>query len=137
MIEHSRGGALAWLDRRAAERMLGTSLPAGARDLHYLRWQPSGDLAYYEGIIRFDCSKDDYLAFARARGMTLLSESGANVHLPASWEPAPDMRNPAWWQPTGETPPDAASGLVGSDGSLITKWESGHTYVMVTDTGHR
>lgn len=137
MIAHSRGGLLAWLDRRAVERMVGVPLPRAAREIRYVRWQGSRDLAYSEAVIRFACDREDYLAFTRARNMTPLSATGPNVHLPASWEPAPDMHQPEWWTPAPTTPPHAASAAVGSDGSIVAKWESGHAYVMVTDTGHR
>jgi hypothetical protein len=137
VIDHNRGGVFGWLDRRAVQRLIGGRLPASATDVRYVCWRPSGDLAYYEAIVRFDCSKDEYLDFVRTRHLTLLSESGPNVHLPASWEPAPAMEAPEWWRPTAETSQDAAGGAVGADGSIVAKWENGHTYVMVTDTGHR
>lgn len=137
MIARSSGGWLAWRDRRAVARMVGVALPAASRDVHYVRWQASRDLAYYEAVIRFACSKEAYLEFIRARGMTPFSVTGPNVHLPTSWEPAPDMQPLPWWTPAPVTPPDAASAAVGSDGSIVAKWESDHAYVMVTDTGHR
>ena len=137
MIARNRGGLMAWLDRRAVTRMVGVPLPAAASDIRYVRWQASSDLAYYEAVIRFSCSKEAYLAFVGARGMTSLSVSGPNVYLPASWQPAPDMQQPDWWGPAPTTPPDAASAAVGSDGSIVAKWEGGHTFVMIIDTGHR
>ena len=137
MIETSRGGLFAPFDRRAAQRLIGAPLPDGAEDVRFVRWQPSGDLAYHEALIRFACSKEDYLALVRARGLTLFADSGPDVHLPIPWRPAPEMNDPEWWTPSSETPPDAAGGLVGSDGSIAAKWEAGHAYVMVTDTGHR
>lgn len=137
MTRKSRGGLFTFFDRRTAERLLGADLPKSARDVRYLHWQPSGDLAYHEALIRFDASIEDYRAFVQARGLTPFSISGPNVHLPVDWSPPPEIDTPDWWQPSPETPPDAASGRVGMYGSVIMKWENGRVYVLIVDTGHR
>jgi hypothetical protein len=117
--------------------MIGAPLPDSAGDVRFLRWQPSTDLAYYEALIRWDSTKEEYVNFIRERGLTRFSASGPNVHLPTDWRPNPQIDNPDWWNPTPETPPDAASGMAGTFGSLAAKWEAGRVYVLLTDTGHR
>ena len=97
MIARSSGGWLAWRDRRAVARMVGLALPAAAGDVRYARWQASSDLAYYEAVICFSCSREVYLEFMRARDMTPFSVTGRNVHLPTTWEPAPDLQPLPWW----------------------------------------
>ena len=130
-------GVISFLDRRTVERLLGAPLPKTARDVRYLRWQPRGDLAYHEALIRFDSSKEDYLAFVQARGLTPFVVSGPNVHLPTDWQPPPEIKKPDWWKPSPETPPDAASGKVGVYGSLVMKWEDGRAHALIVNTGHR
>ena len=137
MIEQSRSGFFGFLDRRAVQRLLDACLPKNAHNVRYLRWRPSTDLAYQEALICWDCPQEEYLEFVRARALTLLSVSGPNVHLPSGWQPAPEIPRPDWWEPSSDTPPDAASGTVGTFGSIIAKWEAGRVYVLITDTGHR
>lgn len=137
MITQSRGGLFTALDRHAAERLVGGALPVSATNTKYLRWQPSGDLAYYEALVRWDSTREHYLEFVHERGFTVFSTSGPDAHLPIDWRPAAQIESPAWWDPTSETPADAASGRVGMFGSIAAKWEAGRVYVMITDTGHR
>jgi hypothetical protein len=137
MTPQSRGGLFSVFDRQAAERLLGVALPTSARDVRYLSWQPSGDLAYHEALLRFDASIEDYRALVQARGLTLFSVSGPDVHLPIDWSPPREVNAPDWWQPSASTPPDAASGQVGVYGSIAVKWENGRVYAVIVDTGHR
>jgi hypothetical protein len=137
MTTESRGGLFAYFDRRTAERLLGAALPRSARDIRYLCWQPSGDLAYQEALVRFDTSINDYQAFIQTRGLTPFSVSGPNVHLPIDWSPPREVAMPDWWQPSAKTPPNAASGQVGVYGSIAVKWENGRVYTIIVDTGHR
>lgn len=137
MITRSRGGLFAFLDRRTVEALLGAPLPKSASDVRYLRWQPSGDLAYHEALVRFDASLEDYRAFVQTRGLTPFSVSGPNVHLPIDWSPPTEIDAPDWWLPSPETPLDAASGQVGVYGSIAVKWENGRVYAVIVDTGHR
>jgi hypothetical protein len=90
-----------------------------------------------EALIRFDAPKEGYLAFVQARGLTPFVVSGPNVHLLTDWQPPPKIEKPAWWDPSSETPPDAASGKVGIYGSIVVKWEEGRVYALIVDTGHR
>jgi hypothetical protein len=136
-IKQSRGGPFSALDRVAAERLIGAPLPKSATNVQYLRWQPSGDLAYHEALVQWESPKEDYIAFVSARGLTPFSTSGPDVHLPIDWRPASQIDKPEWWNPTPETPADAASGQVGTFGSIAAKWEADRVYVMITDTGHR
>lgn len=137
MMSRSHGGLLACLDRRAVQQLLGASLPPSADDVRYLRWQPSGDLAYQEALVRFDASAVDYQSFVARRGLTPFSESGPNVHLPIDWTPPVEIDRPDWWFPRPDTPADAASGKVGSHGSIAVKWEDGRVYAVIVDTGER
>ncbi|WP_413935777.1 hypothetical protein [Nitrospira sp. BLG_1] len=137
MTSKSRGGLFAFFDRRTAARLLGAPLPRSARDVRYLCWQPSGDLAYQEALVRFDTSMNDYQAFVLARGLTPFSVSGPNVHLPIDWSSPREVAAPDWWQPSAKTPADAASGQLGVYGSIAVKWENGRAYALIVDTGHR
>jgi hypothetical protein len=137
MMKHDRHALFGIGDRREAERLLGTGLPAAAAGIRYLIWQPSGDLAYSEALLRFDASHADYLDCVRRRGLVLLADSGPTVHVPVSWAPPPEVDAPDWWQPSAATPPDAAGGPVGRHGSIAVKWENGHVYALIVDTGHR
>jgi len=137
MTTQSHGGLFSFFDRRSAERLLGAALPKSAGDVRYLCWQPSGDLAYHEALVRFDASIEDYRAFVQARALTAFSVSGPSVHLPIDWSPPAEVDAPDWWQPSADTPPDAASGQVGVYGSIAVKWEKGRVYAFIVDTGHR
>ena len=137
MISRSHGGLLAGLDRRRVQQLLGALLLPSSTDVRYLRWQPSGDLAYHEALVRFDASAEDYQSFVARRGLTPFSESGPNVHLPIDWTPPVAIDRPDWWVPSSNTPADAASGKVGSHGSIAVKWEDGRVYAVIVDTGER
>lgn len=137
MIEQSQGGLLAFVDRRTVEKLLDARLPANVKNIRYIRWQPSGDLAYFEALISWESSKQDYLSFAQARGLTPFSTSGPNVHLPIDWRGSSEIPEADWWNPSDETPEDANSGAIGTFGSIKVKWEAGRVYGIVTDTGHR
>ena len=137
MISRSHGGLLAGLDRRTVQQLLGAPLLPSAADVRYLRWQPSGDLAYHEALVRFDASAEEYQSFVARRGLTPFSVSGPNVHLPIDWTPPVKIDRPDWWFPSSNTPADAASGKVGSHGSIAVKWEDGRVYAVIVDTGER
>lgn len=137
MISRSHGGLLAGLDRRVVQTMVGAALPASAADVNYIRWQPSDDLAYYEALVRFDASAEDYRLFVSQRELILFTTSGPNVHLPIDWSPPAAIEAPSWWTPSPLTPAEAASGKVGLHGSLAVKWEEGHVYAVIVDTGER
>lgn len=126
----------AWWRRHAAERRLGVRLPAEARDVRHVSWRPSTDLAYAETLIRFDAPEGAYLALIARRRLTRVAEAGGNPHLPTPWAASPGMRAPDWWDPASDTPPDAAAGTVGAQGSIAAKWERGRVYVRIVDTGH-
>lgn len=137
MITQHRGGWLSFLDHRRVKRLLGGPLPESATDLRLLIWQPSGDLAYHEALVRFDLDRAAYLAFVRSQGLALFADGGPDVHLPIDWSAPTQMQPPSWWAPSPDTPADAASARLGDYGSVATKWEDGHVYVFVRDTGHR
>jgi hypothetical protein len=128
---------LAFLDRRVVRRLLQVPLPREACNIRYLVSQPNGDLAYHEALIRFDCDQSDYLDLVRNRGMSTFAETGHDAHLPIDWSPAPEVERPVWWTPTPQTPSDAAGARVGKYGSIVAKWENGHAFVLIEDTGHQ
>lgn len=137
MTTHDYNPPLGFLNRHRIENLLGTPLPRGAADLHYLRWRPSIDLAYEEALIRFTVPAHDYLSFVQACGLTPFALSGPTVHLPIDWAPPPEVAAPPWWEPTGETPHDAAGGPLGRYGSIAVKWERGRVYCRLIDPGPR
>jgi hypothetical protein len=137
MIRRNHAKLLSFLDRRTVARWLGVPLPRAARELRYVDWQPSGDLAYHEALVCFRASKEDYLALVQARGLALFSSTGPAGRLPFDWSPPPEMQRPDWWTPSPETPPDAATGTLGLYGKIAAKWEGGRVFLVIEDTGHR
>jgi hypothetical protein len=137
MTSRNRGGLFSVLDRRRVARLLGAPLPAAARDVRFLLWQPSSDLAYSELVVRFDASLEAYREFVRACGLAYYEATKATVHLPIPWRTPGELAPPDWWQPLDGTPPHAAAGRVGLHGSVAMKWEDGRVYVFLVDTGHR
>lgn len=137
MSIRTHGGPLAFLDRRTVRRLLGMAPPARARRLRYLVWRPNGELAYHEALVRFDCARADYLQWRDDRGLARFADTGFDRHLPIDWAPAPEIDRPDWWHPSATTPPEAGAATVGVYGSIVAKWEDGHVYVLVEDTGHR
>jgi hypothetical protein len=136
VIRKSLGRPFGWLDRRRVERLLGVSLPAEAKDLRYLKWQPSTDLALYEAYIKFRAPHAAYLDLVRGRSLVMFRDSGPTAHMPTDWRQAPQLEPLEWWDPSPDTPPDAASGQVGVYGWILAKHERGHVYVFISDTGH-
>ena len=94
MMEQSRGGLFAFLDRRRVEGLLGVSLPAGVEDLKFLIWHPSSDLAYLEALVRFAAPQGAYEALVRSLGLVSYAASGPGVHLPIDWSPPPEVEAP-------------------------------------------
>jgi hypothetical protein len=58
-------------------------------------------------------------------------------YLPLRWQVSPGAPPLDFWDPSPETPSDAASGTMGSQGWIVAKHEHGWVYVMVSDTGVR
>src|SRR5262245_38729821 len=108
MRNHGWGGLLRGLDRRAVEKLLGVPLPGQVADLSYFKWQPSTDLAVYDAYIKFRASHEYYLDFVRRRNLIFFEESGPTAHLPSAWKQSDEIAALEWWDPTPETPPDAA-----------------------------
>jgi hypothetical protein len=132
----SRGGLFSWLDRRTVEKLLGVPLPVQAADLRYYIWRPSTDLAVYDAYITFRLPYAAYLDLVRRRKLVLFKDSGPTAHLPTAWKQSDEFDRLAWWDPSPETPVDAASGSVGTYGWILAKYERGHVYVIISDTGH-
>jgi hypothetical protein len=126
-----------WLEKRAVERLLGVRLPAGATELCYARWQPSTDLALHEVCMKFRATRDDWLDLARRRGLTMFDAGRPGPYLPSRWQVSPGAPPLDFWDASPETPADAASGAMGSQGWIIAKHERDWVYVMVRDTGVR
>jgi hypothetical protein len=136
MRKHSWGGLFRGFDRRAVEKLIGASLPAQTAELRYFKWQPSTDLAVYDAYVKFRASNEDYLDFVRRRNLIFFEQSGPTAHLPTAWKQSDEIAALDWWDPGPETPPDAASGTVGVYGWVLTKYEGGCVYVVISDTGH-
>jgi hypothetical protein len=121
-------------DRRAqVERLIGTTLPQEADDLHHAIVRPSSQLAFYTAYVRFGASHDDYVALMRRMAMDFVSDGGAaNRHLPTAWRSPSD---PSWWDPGDETPPDAAAKTLAYNGWAVAKYERGRVYLILTETG--
>ena len=129
------GGVFSYFDRRAVQKLLGVPLPAQVTDLYYAKWQPSTDLALYEAYIKFKTDQEAYLDLVRRLNLILFEASGPTAHLPTHWHQSPDFNKLAWWDPSPETPVDAASGTVGIYGWILMKYERGYVYIIISDTG--
>jgi hypothetical protein len=136
MITQSRGGLFKPIDRRAVEKLFGVPLPGGVEDIKYLREQPSADLAFFEACLRFRASHDSYLELISRRDLKLFRETGPTAQLPRNWQQLEVIKPPQWWNPSDETPPDAASATIGVYGCILAKWENEYVYVIISDTGH-
>jgi hypothetical protein len=136
MIRTHRGGIWTWADRRRIERLLGAALPQSAQELRYLDWQPSGDLAYHEALIRFRVPLDEYRSWMSALGLANGVQGGVPADGPAIWQAPPEIDPPSWWDASADFTPDAAWGQIGPYGALAMKWERGAVYVHIVDTGH-
>lgn len=137
MMRTHRGGLLTWLDRRDAARLLGVDLPEAASDVRFVDWQPSGDLAYHEALVRFDLSREQYEAWLVRAGYTPLPAGDMPLEGRAAWLAPPEMARPDWWTPTDAIPPGTLRRAVGEHGSLVMKWEDGAVFAHLVDTGHR
>jgi hypothetical protein len=136
MRAQGRRGLFRWLDRRRVEKLLGVPLPAQAGDLRYYIWRPSTDLALYDAYITFRSSYAAYLDLVRRRKLILFKDGGPTAHLPTAWKQSDEFGRLQWWDPSPDTPMDAASGSVGAYGWIVAKYERGHVYVMISDSGH-
>jgi len=136
MMRTSRGGVWGWLDRRAVERLLGARLPDHARNVRYVDWQPSGDLAYHEALIRFELALEPYRQWLAGSRLPVLAAGELPPEGPAIWRAPPELSAPPWWTPSSDMTLDTAQRRVGGYGSLIVKWENGSVFAHLIDTGH-
>jgi hypothetical protein len=116
--------------RGKLERLLGTRLPDGLGAISFERVQPSTDLAFFTAYARFAASPEQFEAVVDALG--LRRGADAAPYLPAAWR---GDREPQWWDPSAETPADAAARGFGANGWLVAKREGDDVYLVVTDTG--
>lgn len=136
MIRISRGGIWGVFEHRALARWLGMGLPGTARDLRFLRWQATGDLAYHEVLARFEIPLEAYRVWISDPGLETVSGGALPPDGPAIWRGPPEVAAPAWWDPSPEMTPDTAWRRVGEYGTLAMKWERGRAYLHLIDTGH-
>jgi hypothetical protein len=111
--------------------LLGVDLPASARQVQYVDWQPSGDLAYHEALVAFELTQEDYDAWIADAGF-----GPSSAQRPAVWAAPPEIEAPKWWTPSTATPATTVSRTIGEYGSVTMKWEGGTVYAHVVDTGH-
>jgi hypothetical protein len=134
--EHGMSKLSTFFRKRAVQKLLGVPLPSDAEDLRYVQFRVSSDLAGYDAHIRFRASRQSFLDLVRRRGLALFPESGPNAYLPRSWRLPPEWKSVDWWDAGPETPRDSASGSAGAYGWIAAKYENGHVYMMISDTGH-
>ncbi len=117
------------------QKLLGHSLPESATDLHYYRWQPGADLAYYVVYIKFRVTREEFVSLISQIGMDLHNKGGAAMlYLPTSWKTMPQVALD-WWNPGADTPEDAAAKSFGVNGWIVAKYENNYAYFIVSDTG--
>ncbi len=120
--------------RRAVQKLLDTALPDVTDDLHYFRWQPSEDLSYYTAYMKFGTSREEFVDLMERMNMDFRGAGGdANLYLPAAWDAMIELD---WWDPDADTPEYSAARSFGANGWIVAKYESGHVYMTVSDTGH-
>ena len=120
----------------AIEKLLGTALPAQVNDLHYFKSQPSNDLQYYTAYIKYSTPKEAYITLIQQMHMNFHNTGGdANLYLPTAWVSEPNVEID-WWNPSSDTPVDAAAKAFGTNGWILAKYERGYVYLIVTDSGY-
>lgn len=125
-----------WLNRRAADKLLGVAVPDDADDIHYAKFKISTFLAGYDAYLKFRTSRRSFLDLVRRADFDLYEATGPNTYLPAPWKQAPEHPHLSWWDPAPDTPSDAASATFGADGWLVGKYENGCAYFIISgDTG--
>ncbi|MFN0085505.1 MAG: hypothetical protein ACKVX9_08970 [Blastocatellia bacterium] len=136
-IKLYRGGTMSGArERRQIEKLFGINLPKHFNDLHYFKWQPNADLSYYVTYIKLRASQEEFAVLAAQMGLTFTGGGGdADLHLPAAWEPMPEVRL-EWWDSTPATPSASAARSFGANGWIVAKYERDCVYLIVTDTGY-
>ncbi len=121
-------------DRRAAEELIGTNLPKQISDFHYYRWEPGEELAIYAVYIKFSASEEAFMDLVRRLHMDLRNSGKADLmFLPAAWEAEPGL-DLTWWNPSLDSPPESAATGFGENGWIVTKFEGGNIFMIVTDS---
>ncbi|MGH3924578.1 MAG: hypothetical protein ACRDTT_17250 [Pseudonocardiaceae bacterium] len=133
------GWVFASHQRKAAERLLGTPLPAGAQDVRFHRHQHGGqfgDVEKYSAYLKFRASHSDYLEFMHRLEIVVLPGSAPELRarLPGDWKLASGLRLD-WWDPTLDIPDDTGMGSFGVNGFIVSKHERGFVYVKASDIG--
>lgn len=119
-------------NKRLAEKALGASLPDDAGDLdHFEHTIPGSDTSFRVTYIKFSTSRESYLDLMRRLDAELYEESAQRWHYlwPADWRGQADLD---WWDPSFETPTDAAARSSVDGGAWIRAlYENGYAYIKV------
>lgn len=131
------GGWVFASQQRKAERLLGTSLPRDAQDVHFYRYQHGGefgDVDKYSAYLKFRASHADYLEFTQRLGIVVRPGSAPELRarLPGHWKPASGLQLD-WWDPTLDIPDDTGQGSFGVNGFVVTKHERDFVYLKASD----
>jgi hypothetical protein len=122
--------------QRQIEKLLDIKLPFKPGRLHFAKWQPNPDLVYFQAYIKIEATEDQYLNLIDVMSLHFRGQTPeADIYLPASWA-CESEDTVSWWDPTFETPADAAARAYGVNGWIIAKYENGAVFIIVTDTGN-
>lgn len=122
--------------RKQFEELYGKALPTSAKNIQFIKWKPSADLYYFVAYLKFTVSKNEFVTWIKNTGMDLAGSGKAgSVYLPGVWKLEPELKLP-WWDAGPDTPDNAAAQSFGENGWAVAKYERGHVYVLITDTGH-
>jgi hypothetical protein len=120
--------------RDRVQKLLQVDLPTEAADLHVYDFQPDSDLSYHTTYVKFRIEKAGFgELMSRLQAKTGDDDVGRR-YLPAAWH-TPQNLELDWWNPSADTPPDAAAKAFGFNGWLVAKYEQGWAYLIATDTG--
>ena len=114
--------------QRAAERLLGTELPASASGVQFLYYRPGSEQSIFSAYLKFACSAGDYRDFAGRLGLKTSREQ-ATPHLPAAWA-LPRQLSIDWWDPGSDTPGNATAKSIDNGGWVVAKHERNHVYLI-------
>ncbi len=133
------GWVFASHQRKTAERLLGTSLPREAQDVHFHHHRHGGefgDVDKYSAYLKFRASHSDYLEFVQRLGIVVHPGSAPELRarLPGHWKLASGLRLD-WWDPTLDIPDDTGLGSFGRNGFIVSKHERDFVYLKASDYG--
>ena len=121
--------------RNQVETLLKVKIPFEPEEIRLAKYQPSPDLMHFQAYIKIGAAKDEYIQLAKELHLHQRGETpDAGMYLPASWDCEAEAAA-SWWNPTAETPDNAAARQYGVNGWVVAKYENGAIYINLTDTG--